>query len=62
MRDHKQQFSNPNRNQPQDNSSKSEGNLNKLIHQTSAKGQTSNAGPKVTDEAIDVLSLMGFKL
>jgi hypothetical protein len=62
MRDHKQQFSNPNRNQPQDNSSNSEANLNKLIHQTSTKAQTSNAGPKVTDEAVDVLSLMGFKL
>jgi hypothetical protein len=62
MRDHKKSFANLNRNQSQDNSSTLEANPNNLTHQTPTKGQQANAGPKVTDEGVDVLSLMGFKL
>ena len=62
MRDHTKSFANLDRNQSQDNSSMSEANPNNLTHQTSTKGQQVNAGLKVADEAVDVLSLMGFKL
>jgi len=61
MREHKQNLANLNRNQPPDNSLKSENNLQNLTEQSSIS-QTANSATKVTDEAVDVLSLMAFKL
>jgi hypothetical protein len=62
MIDHKQNLTNSNRNQSQDKSAKSESHLKNLTHQISTKGNTSGSVAKVTEEAVDVLSLMGFKL
>ena len=62
MRDRKKGFANLNRNQSNDNSAKSDNNLNNAAQPGPGNVQSTNAGPRVTDEAIDVLSLMGFKL
>ena len=62
MRDHKQGFINLHLKQPQDTSSKSENQVKDVTHPNSTNNQTATSATKVTEEAIDVLSLMGFKL
>lgn len=62
MRDRKKSLANLSRNQSRDNSLKSEKNLKDLTQSNATKSQTANSVVNVTDEAVDVLSLMGFKL
>ena len=54
---------NPNRKLSQDNSSKPEEQLQAVTKQAhGTTDQTKNSQGQATDEAIDVLSYMGFKL
>lgn len=62
MRHRKKSPANLRRNQPRDNSLKPESHLKDSAQSNSAKSQAAHSVANVTEEAVDVLSLMGFKL
>ena len=62
MRHRKKSPANLRRNQPRDNSSKPENDLKDPAQSNSSRSQDAHSVTNVTEEAVDVLSLMGFKL
>ena len=62
MRDKTQNGRNLSRTQPQDSSPKPESQNKDFTQSNTTNNPTANSAGNVTDEAIDVLSFVGFKL